>query len=66
MRCDLTVCPGAEPELRMSSVCGDSEVSLGGLPMDSWMARLPCALWDTPLHQLAIPGKVAMQTTVCM
>uniref|UniRef100_A0A8C6M3H4 Uncharacterized protein n=1 Tax=Nothobranchius furzeri TaxID=105023 RepID=A0A8C6M3H4_NOTFU len=22
----------------------------------SWMSHLPCALWDTPLFHLAIPG----------
>ncbi|XP_017278905.1 PI-PLC X domain-containing protein 1 isoform X2 [Kryptolebias marmoratus] len=33
-----------------------SELSLRGLPMESWMSHLPCALWDTPLHHLAIPG----------
>lgn len=37
----------------MSSVSG---VSLGQLPMESWMSHLPSALWDTPLYQLAIPG----------
>uniref|UniRef100_A0A672HAH8 Phosphatidylinositol-specific phospholipase C, X domain containing 1 n=1 Tax=Salarias fasciatus TaxID=181472 RepID=A0A672HAH8_SALFA len=26
------------------------------LPMESWMSHLPCALWDTPLYHLAIPG----------
>ncbi|CAG5862032.1 unnamed protein product [Menidia menidia] len=42
----------------MSSVAvsGRSELSLRELPMESWMAHLPCALWDTPLYQLAIPG----------
>ncbi|KAM7410468.1 hypothetical protein PAMA_001756 [Pampus argenteus] len=35
---------------------GLSELSLGKLPMDSWMTHLPCALWDIPLNQLAIPG----------
>ncbi|XP_029904675.1 PI-PLC X domain-containing protein 1 isoform X2 [Myripristis murdjan] len=29
---------------------------LTDLPMDSWMAHLPCALWDIPLCNLAIPG----------
>uniref|UniRef100_A0A3Q0RA12 Phosphatidylinositol-specific phospholipase C, X domain containing 1 n=1 Tax=Amphilophus citrinellus TaxID=61819 RepID=A0A3Q0RA12_AMPCI len=35
---------------------GLSEPSLAKLPMDSWMSHLPCALWDTPLYHLAIPG----------
>ncbi|XP_030290435.1 PI-PLC X domain-containing protein 1 isoform X2 [Sparus aurata] len=35
---------------------GESEPSLGELPMESWMSHLPCALWDTPLYHLAIPG----------
>lgn len=43
----------------MSAACADSEGSLAELPMDSWMAHLPSALWDTPLHHLAIPGEVA-------
>ncbi|XP_056270774.1 PI-PLC X domain-containing protein 1 isoform X1 [Pseudoliparis swirei] len=33
-----------------------STVSLGELPMESWMSHLPSALWDTPLCHLAIPG----------
>ncbi|GAA6077694.1 PI-PLC X domain-containing protein 1 [Tachysurus ichikawai] len=33
-----------------------SPVSLGGLPMDVWMASLPGELWDIPLWNLAIPG----------
>ncbi|XP_061634246.1 PI-PLC X domain-containing protein 1 [Phyllopteryx taeniolatus] len=33
-----------------------SSASLGDLPTDSWMSRLPPALWDTPLYHLAIPG----------
>ncbi|XP_024135100.1 PI-PLC X domain-containing protein 1 [Oryzias melastigma] len=42
----------------MSSVVvsGRSELSLGELPMESWMSHLPCALWDIPLYHLAIPG----------
>lgn len=40
----------------MSAACGESEGSLAEMPMESWMAHLPCALWDTPLHHLAIPG----------
>ncbi|XP_035763452.1 PI-PLC X domain-containing protein 1 isoform X2 [Neolamprologus brichardi] len=35
---------------------GLSEPSLMELPMESWMSRLPCALWDIPLFHLAIPG----------
>ncbi|KAL7397484.1 hypothetical protein ABVT39_022765 [Epinephelus coioides] len=38
----------------MSSPAGKR--SLGELPMESWMSHLPCALWDTPLYHLAIPG----------
>ncbi|XP_069560221.1 PI-PLC X domain-containing protein 1 isoform X2 [Brachyistius frenatus] len=46
------------PERSMSSVVasGLSEPSLAALPMESWMSHLPCALWDTPLYHLAIPG----------
>ncbi|XP_068448882.1 uncharacterized protein [Clinocottus analis] len=33
-----------------------SSLSLEELPMESWMSHLPCALWDTPLYHLAIPG----------
>lgn len=44
----------------MSAACGESEGSLAEMPMESWMAHLPCALWDTPLHHLAIPGEAAM------
>ncbi|XP_034036500.1 PI-PLC X domain-containing protein 1 [Thalassophryne amazonica] len=33
-----------------------SRMSLGDLPMDSWMSQLPRALWDIPLYQLTIPG----------
>lgn len=32
------------------------EVSLKLLPMESWMSHLPCALWDLPLWDMAIPG----------
>lgn len=39
------------------SMSGCSELSLGELPMESWMSHLPCALWDTPLYHLAIPGR---------
>ncbi|CAN9500259.1 unnamed protein product [Ophioblennius macclurei] len=39
-----------------AAVSGPSEPSLGELPMESWMSHLPCALWDTPLYHLAIPG----------
>lgn len=44
----------------MSSVVvsGRSELSLGELPMESWMSHLPCALWDIPLYHLAIPGRL--------
>ena len=44
----------------MSSVVvsGRSELSLRELPMESWMSHLPCALWDTPLYHLAIPGRL--------
>lgn len=54
----------AELELRMSSVCGGSELSLGELPMESWMSRLPCALWDIPLFHLAIPGRMPCNSTL--
>lgn len=37
---------------------GVREPSLAELPMESWMSHLPCALWDTPLYHLAIPGKL--------
>lgn len=37
---------------------GCSELSLRELPMESWMSHLPCALWDTPLYHLAIPGRL--------
>ncbi|XP_062306879.1 PI-PLC X domain-containing protein 1 [Osmerus eperlanus] len=33
-----------------------NEVSLKHLPMDRWMTHLPCALWDLPLWNMAIPG----------
>lgn len=52
-------------ELSMSSVVsGVSELSLGELPMESWMSHLPCALWDTPLYHLAIPGRLPYNITL--
>uniref|UniRef100_A0AAZ3RSK2 Phosphatidylinositol-specific phospholipase C, X domain containing 1 n=1 Tax=Oncorhynchus tshawytscha TaxID=74940 RepID=A0AAZ3RSK2_ONCTS len=39
-----------------SEVVSEVQVSLKELPMDSWMDHLPCALWDVPLRNLAIPG----------
>lgn len=39
------------------------ELSLGELPMESWMSHLPCALWDTPLYHLAIPGRQPQNST---
>uniref|UniRef100_A0A4W5LQM8 Phosphatidylinositol-specific phospholipase C, X domain containing 1 n=1 Tax=Hucho hucho TaxID=62062 RepID=A0A4W5LQM8_9TELE len=39
-----------------SEVESEVQVSLKELPMDSWMDHLPCALWDVPLRNLAIPG----------
>lgn len=52
-------------ELSMSSVVvpGMSELSLGELPMESWMSHLPCALWDIPLYHLAIPGRLPCNST---
>ncbi|XP_070402003.1 uncharacterized protein [Nothobranchius furzeri] len=46
------------PKCNMSSVAASKQsgVSFRGLPMESWMSHLPCALWDTPLFHLAIPG----------
>lgn len=46
----------------MSSVSGMSEPSLRELPMENWMSHLPCALWDTPLYHLAIPGRLSCDT----
>lgn len=47
------------PELSMSSVVVSEvrELSLTELPMESWMTHMPCALWDSPLYHLAIPGR---------
>lgn len=60
--CSLTV---QTLELSMSSVVvsGQSELSLRRLPMESWMSHLPCALWDTPLYHLAIPGRRPCNST---
>ncbi|XP_056133666.1 PI-PLC X domain-containing protein 1 [Lampris incognitus] len=33
-----------------------NELTLKNVAMDSWMAHMPCALWDMPLCNLAIPG----------
>lgn len=44
---------------------GLRELSLGELPMETWMSHLPCALWDTPLYHLAIPGRLPYHITAC-